>query len=176
MRSINLAVVLLTMLVVSSCTIRPRIYLDGQPILDNVMYGDNVETGIKTRAVFSRTYGVTEGDEERIETEYLNPVKMNEIPDDTKGLSYDLVILNSSRQYYSVVKVIVRRDRQVTLVERVHVYKGHLSYKQFHFDLPTNLKGGEHLEFYVRVEDQNGRFLFATLRTRYWINTVPTQE
>jgi len=168
------AVVLGLMLVLSGCMIRPNIYVDGQPIMDNVMYGEDIGSRIKTRAVFSRTYGVAEGDEELTQVEYLNPVKTVELPNDTKSVSFDLVVINSSRRYYGVVAVTTRRWGQVALTERVHVYRGHLSFKQFHFGLPTNLKGGEHVEFYVRFEDENNDLLFMTLRARYWINTVPT--
>jgi len=154
--------------------IRPNIYVDGQPVMDNVMYGEDIGSRIKTRAVFSRTYGVAEGDEELLQIEYVNPVKLVELPNDTKSVSFDLVVINSSRKYYNVVAVTTRRWGQVALTERVHVYRGHLSFKQFHFDLPTNLKGGEHVEFYVRFEDENNNLLFMTLRARYWINTVPT--
>lgn len=166
--------VFVVLVALSGCMIRPNVYVDGQPIVDNVMYGEDVGSQIKTRAVFSRTYGVMEDDEELVQVEYINPVKLAELPNDTKSVSFDLAIINESRKYYNVVAITARRWGQTTLIERVHVYQGHLSYKQFHFDLPTDLKGGEHVEFYLRFEDLQHQLMFMTLRARYWINTVPT--
>lgn len=167
-------VVLLIMIgLTSGCAIYPTIYVDGQTALDNVMYSENANTGIKTKAVFFRNYGIKEGDEELIVREYLTPTGLTEIPKDTKSLFYDLQVINTSkRAFYDVVKVATTRWKQATLVERTHVYRGHLSFNEFMFSLPMDTKGGE-AEFYVRFEDENGKLLFSTLRSRYWYNSVP---
>jgi len=160
-------------MLISGCAVYPTIYVDGQTALDNVMYSENADTGIKTKAVFIRTHGLTEGDEELVVREYLEPVGITEIPKNTKSLFYNLQVINTSkRAFYNVVKVITTRWEQATLVERVHIYRGRLSYKEFMFSLPMDTKGGE-AEFYVRFEDENGKLLFSTLRSRYWYNSVP---
>lgn len=156
----------------SSCAVYPKIYIDGQPVLDNVMYSENANTGIKTKSIFFRTYGVKEGDEELVTRDYLSPVGIKKIPSNTKGLFYDLQVINTSkRAFYSAISVITTNWKHTTLVERTHVYKGHLSYKEFIFNLPMDTKGGE-VEFYMRFEDENGKLLFSTLRSQYLYNSV----
>ena len=172
-----LAVLLVIVIGLSSgCTIHPKIYIDGQPALNNVIYSENANTGIRTEAIFFRTYGVKEGDEELIVREYLAPIGIIKIPRGTKRLFYNLRVVNTSkRSFYNAVKVVTTKWKQATLVERTHVYSGHLSYKEFMFRLPIDLEGGE-TEFYVRFEDVNGKLLFTTLRSRYLYNSVSDDD
>jgi len=173
MRSKVVLLVIAVCLLLTGCTIRPKIYVDGQPALDNVVYGEN-SNGIRFKGIFFRTFVVTEGDEELVTPEYLNPIKSLMLPANTRDLKADIVVINRYKHFYNVTTVLVKRWDNVSAEERLHVYSGHLSYKRFQFNLPTKLKGGEVEEFRVNFTDRKGNLIFTTFHLRYQINTVPT--
>lgn len=168
---------LFIMLIVTGCTYQPKIFVDGKPVVDNIAYSYSDISGITTRSLLIRKYKEYENDESYISNEYFAPMVFNEFKkSNTKGIIYVLSVNNTYTYsltgkgfYYKLYKVMKVTNHKNRTLARSYtlVYKGHLSSKDFSFELP--IERGDIVSCHFEFMDKKENLMFKTLEINYEI-------
>jgi hypothetical protein len=159
------------------CTYQPKIYLDGRPILNDISYSYNDVSGISTKSVLMKRNKAYEGNESYIAVEYYSPIYVHEFDyDKIHDIIYNLSV-NNTKYYamtgkgfkynlYQVMRVLNHKRKSLLKMNKL-VYNGHLSFKEFAFNLPH--ERGDEVNCYFEFRDKDNNILFKTLEINYKI-------
>ncbi len=162
---------------IMGCTYQPKIFLNGQPVADNIICSYDQETGISTQSVIIKKVKEFEGNESYITNKYISLLYYNEFNiSDIKDLIYVLTVNNTywykltgSGYYYKLYKIkrVINHKNETLVNNKKLIYEGHLSFKSFEFKLPQNI--GDEVSIYFEFTNKNDVLLFRTISINYKI-------
>lgn len=175
---LNFVFVFVIILIMSGCTAyQPKIYINGSPSVSDVTYSSNPATGISTISFLTLKSEKHEGDEKYESSNFFSPVQMHEFKKkNVSAILYDLSINNKSffrkngkgfyYKLYKITRVINHKNK--TLDNQVKlIYKGHLSFKKFMFELPS--ERGDEVNCVFELRSKKEDVMFKTLEINYKI-------
>jgi len=162
-RSINLAIIVLSLLVMAGCSKNIVVNTDGMPISNHEYNLKSSETGVRVVFVLARYYRDYEGKEYIIKPDYLDALLQPTIdPDQTERLIVHIKMINLKKQHYEIgwnVKGPAKLEAEGLM------YSGKLSRKDYYLKLPHNKPGS--YEYSIRIIDDKGEDLFELPNMQY---------